>query len=142
LGTIDEVSLYRRALSAAEVRAIYTAGFAGKCTTPQPLAITTQPKNVTALQGSVAALSVVAQGTAPLQYQWFFNAAALAGANQSTLRFPSVQPQQGGTYVVVVSDISGSVTSAPAKLTVIQPLAIVTQPENVTAVVGAPQASQ
>jgi len=135
-GVIDELSLYRRALSASEVRAIYTAGFAGKCTTPQPLAITTQPQNVTALQGSVAALSVVAQGTAPLQYQWFFNDSPLGGANQSTLRFPSLQPQQGGVYSVVVSDISGSVTSSPAILTVILPLSIVTQPENAMAVVG------
>jgi hypothetical protein len=34
-GVIDEVSIYNRALSATEIQAIYNAGGAGKCITPQ-----------------------------------------------------------------------------------------------------------
>src|SRR5581483_3534727 len=44
-GQIDEVSLYSRALSPAEVAAIYNAGSAGKCFTPLPPTITQQPLN-------------------------------------------------------------------------------------------------
>jgi hypothetical protein len=36
LGSIDEVSIYNRALSAAEIQAAYAAGSAGKCTFPPP----------------------------------------------------------------------------------------------------------
>ncbi len=43
---IDEVSLYNRALLAGEINAIYLAGTAGKCKTPQPCACT--PTNAVA----------------------------------------------------------------------------------------------
>ncbi len=136
LGAIDELSLYRRALSSAEVQGIYAAGIAGKCTTPKPLAIVTQPQSVTISLGDDATFSVSAQGTAPLQYQWFFNGQALPGAIQSTLPFANVQEKQAGSYSMVVSDISGSVTSSPAILNVLLPLSILSDPQNVMAVIG------
>jgi hypothetical protein len=42
-GLVDEVSLYNRALTAAEIRAIYSAGSGGKCplTTPPPVTAAT-----------------------------------------------------------------------------------------------------
>ena len=46
-GLLDDVSLYNRALSAAEIQAIYKAGSAGKCTTPAPPQIFSQPTNQT-----------------------------------------------------------------------------------------------
>ena len=36
LGSIDELSIYNRALAAVEVRSIFTAGVAGKCAPPLP----------------------------------------------------------------------------------------------------------
>ena len=39
-GDVDEIGLYNRALSAGEIQAIYNAGSAGKCYTPQPPVIT------------------------------------------------------------------------------------------------------
>ncbi len=44
LGKLDETSLYNRALSAAEIQAIYNAGSAGKC--PPPLPCTPAPANL------------------------------------------------------------------------------------------------
>ena len=38
-GALDEISIYDRALSAAEIQQIYNAGAAGKCSTPAPLRI-------------------------------------------------------------------------------------------------------
>src|SRR5262249_4849015 len=43
LGTIDEVSVYGRALSATEIQGIYNAGVSGKCPTVFPVMIITQP---------------------------------------------------------------------------------------------------
>jgi len=135
-GIVDELSLYRRDLSAAEVLSIYNAGFAGKCGTALPLAIITQPQDAQILQGSNASFSVVAQGTSPLQYQWFFNDSPLFGANQSVFNVPSAQPQQEGFYKVVISDATGSTTSNPVRLKVILPLGFSSQPQNLMAPVG------
>ena len=72
-GSIDEVSIYNRALSSNEIAAIYNAGSAGKCFTPVAPAITTQPANQTVLAGGTANFSVTASGTGPLSYQWCVN---------------------------------------------------------------------
>jgi hypothetical protein len=47
-GQLDEISIYRRALSAAEIQAIYVAGSVGKCSTAPiaPLTITSTASNV------------------------------------------------------------------------------------------------
>jgi len=135
-GVIDELSLYRRALSSAEVQGIFAASAAGKCATPQPLAILTPPQDVITSAGSNAVFSVVAEGTPPLRYQWLFNGAPLTGATQFRLTLPAVQGNQAGLYSVVVSDVTGSVTSSPARLTVIFPLAIVTPPQSAMVVAG------
>jgi len=53
-------------------------------------------------------------------YQWYFNGTnALAGATNPYLDLAEVQPAQAGAYTVVVTDIYGAVTSAPAVLSVI-----------------------
>jgi subtilisin family serine protease len=70
-GVIDEVRLYGRALSAAEIEAVFNAG------------------------------------------------TDLAGATSSTLTLGNVQLQHAGNYAVRVSNAFGTVTSAPATLTVV-----------------------
>src|SRR5262249_31475295 len=84
-----------------------------------------------------AAFQVVAQGTPPLHYQWFFNGSLLSGATQPGLSLVNVRVDQTGNYSVVVSDNSGSITSRPARLTVVQPLGIVRSPQSVMTVAGA-----
>src|ERR1039458_1655205 len=59
-GSIDEVSVYNRALQASEIAGLFSAGSAGKCQLP---VITTQPTNQTVLVGGQAQFSVVAQST-------------------------------------------------------------------------------
>jgi hypothetical protein len=66
-----------------------------------------------------ATFDVIAAGTAPLHYQWWFGVAPVAGATNATLPLPSAQPAQAGTYHVVVTNMAGSVTSAPARLTLV-----------------------
>ena len=80
---IDELAIYNRALSAAEIQAIYNAGSAGKCAVGVAPSITAQPASQTVLAGSTATFSVTAAGTAPLSYQWQFSGTNLAGATGS-----------------------------------------------------------
>jgi hypothetical protein len=64
---------------------------------------------------------VAAAGTAPLDYQWQFNSAAIAGATQSSYSLLSAQPADAGSYSVVLTNAAGSVTSAVATLIVLLP---------------------
>jgi sugar lactone lactonase YvrE len=86
-----------------------------------PPAIVRQPLTQTAEIGSMASFDVVVTNAVPGTIcQWFFNGAtALAGATNACLNLANVQPAQAGTYRLVVTNVSGAVTSAPAMLSVI-----------------------
>jgi pectate lyase/pectin methylesterase-like acyl-CoA thioesterase len=90
---------------------------------PPPPSIIKQPTDTTVTVGAMASFSVNATGAA-LVYQWFKNGALLAGATEATLSFASAQVSDAGSYTVVVSNSSGSVTSAPAALLVVSTLAV------------------
>lgn len=117
-GLLDEVSLYDRPLTEAEVLAIYNAGAAGKCGPPTPPEIITQPTNQTVLAGGTASFYVGATGTLPMDYQWQFNGTNLASGTNALLTLTNVQASQAGNYQVVVTNVAGGVTSAVAVLTV------------------------
>src|SRR5215210_4794954 len=87
-----------------------------------PPSIGAQPVNTTAPLGSTTSLNVFATGD-NLFYQWFKNGALIPGATGAALNFPSVQTSDSATYAVVVSNSSGSVTSAPAQLLVVSTMA-------------------
>ena len=92
--------------------------------------ISMQPEGGTALKGSSVTLGVVAWGTAPLHYQWRLDGAVLEGQTNSSLVLSQVQPNQAGTYTVVVSNSVGSVESQGAALVVLDALGLVV-PEGV-----------
>jgi hypothetical protein len=98
-----------------------------------PPAITTQPASQTVAHGQTVSLSVVASGTAPLTYQWYFNGSSLGrGAQDSTLTYTNVHLSKAGNYTVVVANAAGSVTSAVATLSVYFSPGIQSQPQNLT----------
>lgn len=78
--------------------------------------IIAKPKSVPALLGSSVTFQVTAGGLLPLAYQWRKDGTALPGATLTTLTISSVQPESAGNYDVVLINSSGSVTSAPARL--------------------------
>ena len=80
--------------------------------------ITANPQSRTNAVGTLASFTVAATGPAPLGYQWRFNAANLVGATSTNYTIQSVQPTNAGSYTVVVTNLFGSVTSAPAILAV------------------------
>ena len=121
-GDIDEISLYNRALSAAEIQAIYNAGSAGKCTIPVP-PVTTVPTNLTVCEGSPAIFSVATTGGG-LSYQWqvsgdggitFTNLSGTA-TNASYTNMAPALANNGNLYKVVATGGGVSVTSAPPSL--------------------------
>ena len=81
------------------------------------ITITTQPTNTTAECGGDATFSVTAAGTEPLHYQWQFGAAPV-GIDSSNLVLNSVSAANAGSYTVVITNSSGSITSQVATLAV------------------------
>src|ERR1051325_7186806 len=118
-GLLDEVSIYNRPLTAAELAAIYNASSAGKCPPPTPPYIVIQPTNETVTAGSTVIFSVTAGGSLPLSYQWSFNGGTIANATNSSLILPNVQFSEAGLYSVQVTNTLGSTNSIQALLTVI-----------------------
>ena len=111
-GRIDEVQIFNRALSGAEISAVYDA------ITNLPPFISVQPQSSSAKEGEPATFTVNATGPAPLAYQWLFNGSNIVGALSPTLTISRAQLQDAGDYSVVVSNAAGVITSASATLTV------------------------
>ncbi|MDP9084815.1 MAG: pyrrolo-quinoline quinone [Pseudomonadota bacterium] len=81
--------------------------------------ITAQPVNQSVAQGQTATFTVAATGTAPLSYQWDKNGSAIAGATAASYTTPAaVAADSGSTFLVVVTNSLGSVSSNAATLTV------------------------
>jgi hypothetical protein len=87
--------------------------------TPSAPQITVQPVNQTVSVGQPATFSVVATGTAPLQYAWQKNGAAIAGATTASYTTPAAtNSDNGSSFTVIVTNTLGSQTSDSAALTV------------------------
>src|SRR5207253_2345910 len=106
---------------------------------PAPVApsITAQPISQTVTAGQTATFSVTATGTAPLNYQWRKNGAAISGATSSSYKIgATTSSDTGAQFTVVVSNSAGSATSSAATLTVNVPPSITTQPASQTVTTG------
>ncbi|MEI7729006.1 MAG: immunoglobulin domain-containing protein [Verrucomicrobiota bacterium] len=98
--------------------------------------ITGPPANQSVYPGQSASFGVTVTGSPPLMYQWYGKGILLAGETNTTLLLSDVQWEQSGNYQVVVSNTYGSVTSAPATLTVWIAPVITSQPQSRTNLVG------
>jgi hypothetical protein len=83
-----------------------------------------QPEDQTANQGFRSTFRAVAQGNAPLHYQWFFQSNAIPSATTIVLTITNAQPLSEGGYFLVITNSTGSVTSRVALLTVIPPASL------------------
>jgi hypothetical protein len=98
--------------------------------------ITAQPESQTVLAGVTTNLSVGISACPPLTYQWYFNGDNLANGTDATLVLSNVATTDTGEYSLVVSNPYGSVTSAPALITVVLPPSIVAGPADQTTTNG------
>jgi hypothetical protein len=118
-------------LTDAGAYAVVVTNLAGSATsaaavltvTPPPKAPTLliQPLSQTIQAGGNAEFAAEADGTAPLNYQWYKDAVALPGATNVPLILTNAQLADAGGYFVVVANVAGSATSLVATLTVTIP---------------------
>jgi len=117
-GSIDEVAIYHKALTADEVAAHYAAAY-GSGLAPF---FSVEPVSLTNYQGLPVTFQADAAGTVPITYDWRFNGSSL-GVNSSRLNIPSVSSANVGTYVLHISNpvLPAGTDSVAVTLTVLPP---------------------
>lgn len=112
-------------------------------TTPIAPIFQYQPASTAVSVGGTASFSVGVVGSSPITYQWYKGAAAIPGATQASLSFPSAQLSDNGNYTVTITNPGGTVTSTSAAVLTVSPsggvpvpIAIVLQPVGVSTTVG------
>ena len=81
-------------------------------------------------------LVVNASGTPPLNYQWYFNGTPIDGATEVSFSIAAAQLTDTGKYTVVVSNPVGPIGGPAFNVTVIEPILIVSEPQNIDAKKG------
>ena len=76
----------------------------------------------TAEAGTSVYVMLDATGEPPPVYQWYFNGSNLLTCTCTELALTNLQVSQSGTYIVVATNVPGSVSSTPALLNVIEPV--------------------
>jgi hypothetical protein len=105
-------------LSVTSSLATLTVGF--------PPVLTSQPsESVSAVAGEAFSLGVMATGTTPMSFQWYFNGQTRNGATSSNLVFTSIQSSNAGAYQVVVTNLYGVAISRVATLAVVPPTLLI-----------------
>jgi hypothetical protein len=87
-----------------------------------PPSFTSNPASETVTVGNSGVFFVTVTGSAPLSYQWQKNGVVIAGATVVPYVTPPTHlTDDGSIFTVVVSNPAGSLMSAPAMLSVVQP---------------------
>ncbi len=68
--------------------------------------IAAEPEDSVAAVGGTVVLDILADGTAPLRYQWRRAGQALAGATAATLALPGIGSREAGVYDVQVTGVT------------------------------------
>jgi hypothetical protein len=122
---IDDVGIWRRAITPNEAASIFSQGQRGEDLTTAsgapvvlPPTIATQPVSETVNAGSEVTFSVIAGGTAPFTYDWRKAVTNSLGVVGTNLTLTAVTPAAAGDYTVIVGNAGGSITSQVARLSV------------------------
>ncbi len=114
-GFIDDVALWRRALTQAEVQEVRT----NSLQTPIPLfpaIIVMDPVGSTNQVGDRVTFTASAEGATPITYQWLKNGAEILGANTSSLSLSNLIADDSGDYALRVANLYGTNVSRTATL--------------------------
>ena len=111
---MDDFALWRRALTATDVTAIYSAGTNGYALAYAETApvITNFPASFTLSAGSNLSLTVSVISATPPAYQWRLNGTNLTGATSATYLKIAPAATNFGSYDVIVTNLYGSTASA------------------------------
>ena len=93
-----------------------------------PLEITVQPNDTHVAISKTLNMSVVASGSGPYAYQWYFGVNKINGATESGLELPGMTRANSGSYHVKVSNSTEAVASRDAEVIVDEPISISFQP--------------
>ena len=120
-GRFDEVALLSKALTGAEIQALFNAGL------PALTAVRQSPADpiYEGLNVQYDAVVARAAGSNPT-YQWYRGASALPGQTGARLSLPGVTPSNAGDYVVVAQVGTQSLTSAPIRLDIVSSAPVLT----------------
>lgn len=117
-GQVDDLALWARALSQAEVQEVMATGIATPVPQFKPV-LTVQPKGATNLYaGDNHKMTTAVYGSRPLTYQWLKDGTNYPGATDDSLTLSAVTPNDNGQYQLVIANASGSTTSLVAQVTV------------------------
>ena len=116
-GLMDQVLIWKRPLSSAEIRAVIDGDFElpPQATLPE---IASQPENQTLYEGGTAMLNVTADGVGVLRYLWHKDGEPLRAATEPALVIPDVSQADAGEYTVRVQNDHGEAISNAAILSV------------------------
>lgn len=106
------------------------------CST-EPPSILEQPISRAVMAGENTSLTVLATGRPRPAFQWFKDGAAITNAKSAEYKITGFQSANAGTYTVTVSNEHGTITSAPAVLSVASGPSITAQPQSLALHPGA-----
>jgi hypothetical protein len=109
-GSIAEPTILTNALDEATISNLYNSVELPPVITQAPVAPSP------AYLGSVASLSVWADGPGALTYQWSYNGAPQSGQTGTNFTLTGLTPAADGTYSVIVKNTYGSATSSAVLL--------------------------
>jgi hypothetical protein len=116
-GAVDDVAVWSRALSPAEINNIMTNSVTDTYVPDSPPVIVSSPVGTANLmEGDSWTLSAMVTGPMPITYQWYKNGAGVAGATDMSLALTNMITADAGNYVLVAANMAGSATSAVAQL--------------------------
>jgi hypothetical protein len=115
-GLMDDVAVWERALTQAEVQQVMNNSLATPIPEMAPY-LDRSPTNVTRMVGDRVTLSARAVGNRPLNYQWFRDDQPIDGAIAPSLTLSNLTAADSGNYKVSVQNIDG-IAEATAVLTV------------------------
>lgn len=119
-GAIDEVAIFRRALSAGELYTAYASAVGG--VPARVFADLTGPEGSVPV-GDPIVLRVDAGGTPPLSYTWRRGGTQVGVTTNGVFTIPSAVLGDTGNYDVTVANASGSASSGPIGVSVVTPVA-------------------
>ncbi|MBL9183583.1 MAG: immunoglobulin domain-containing protein [Verrucomicrobiaceae bacterium] len=88
----------------------------GLIATPKPQIIES-PQNLTLPAGSPFTLSIAARSDSAMTYQWLKDGQIIPGATLPVFTVSNATPAEAGSYTVTISNIGGTVTTAPGVVT-------------------------
>lgn len=119
-GAMDDLQIYDQTLSSSQITYLYNNPGS---TVPNDPSITTSPQSQEVAQGSNVTFSVVAGGTSPFFYQWYFDSTnVLADETNATLTLTGVTTNQTGTYTVLVNNSIGTISRTANLLVYLMPV--------------------